>query len=65
MQQQQPRRYQRNVTRGKGLNIWVAPDLRARLEGLAQADNTSISAVVVDLIKRALGLRHDDDQEAA
>ncbi len=63
--QQQPRKYQRNAVRGKGLNIWIAPDLRARLDALAQEQHTSVSAVVIHIIKRFFGLVVDEDQEAA
>lgn len=65
MQQSPPRRYQRNSTRGKVLSIWLPPVVRARVETLADARNTSLSAIIVGILKRHFGFTTETDEEAA
>lgn len=60
-----PRRYQRNNPPGKGLTVTLAPTLRARIEREASAQNVSLAAVIVAILKRHFALTGEDEERAA
>jgi len=67
MQQQPPRRYQRNGQPGKGLTITLAPAMRARIEAAAATKHASLAAVIVAILNKHFGLSTETttDEEAA